>query len=103
MTARGDAVAPRAGDAALMQSRFEDHEGLTRGGADDFAQAGDDLTLWAGLGGFEEEGAAAGFFDAGSARGGGEEVVDAVVVDFVHGDYDGVVGGGVGGDGDICD
>lgn len=86
-----------------MQARFEDHEGLARGGADDFAQAGDELALGACFGGFEEEGAAAGFFDAGGAGGGGEEVVDAVVVDFVHGDYDGVFGGGVGGEGDVFD
>lgn len=78
-----------------MQSRFQDHESLASGGTDNFAETGDELALRAGLGGFEEEGAAAGFFDAGCARGGCEEVVDAIVVDFVHGDYNGIVGGGV--------
>lgn len=103
VTTAGNAVATRTSNTSLLKTCFQDKIGILHGGADNLAQASNDLSIGRKLSGLEEKRAAAEFL-CGSVLGGrGQEIVDAVVVDFVHGYYNDIFGLEIAGNVDVAD
>ena len=89
MTPRADAVAAGPCDSSLVQTGLQHHQGFFVAAADHFPEARHNFAVWARLGGFEEQMSSTQVF---CARGDGEQVEDAVVVNLVHGHEDRVLG-----------
>lgn len=97
-----DTVAPRTSHSPFLQACLKHQEGFSNIGTDYLAKAGNYLAIGGQLGRLEQQGSAVVFVGGGFA-GGGEKVVDAIVVNFVHGYNDGVLGGGIAGHYKVAD
>lgn len=99
VAARADGIAARACDPSLLKTRLKHQQSFVKTRAHHFAQARDDFAIGRVLCALEKQGSALCL----RLAGGGEEVEDAVVVDFVHANHDRVLRGRVDFDIDVVD
>lgn len=82
---RADAVAHGTGNTTLVQAGLEHHEGLRQARADDFPEAGHDLSVRGQFGRLEQQRPSSEFLCGFRLDRGRQEIKYPVVVDFVHG------------------
>ena len=87
MTSRADTVAAGSSDPPLNQTSLQDHQCFFIGPAHDFTKSSNDFPIWRCFRRLEKQVSSTEVFLAARYR---EQIEDPVVVDFIHGDHNGV-------------
>lgn len=103
VTSRAHSIAASASDLTLHKARLQDHHSFLEASADDLGKTSHHLAVWALLGAFEEKRSAFHIRLLVLRSISAQQVEDAVIVYFVHGHDDGVLGARVCGYLDVGD
>lgn len=96
MASRAHSVAASASDLALHQTCLQDHHSFLEAAADDLRKTSHDFSVWALLSALEQQCPAFDAWVLVLQRITAQQIEDAVVVYFVHGYNNGILGARVG-------